>query len=858
MLAHVPSFGRNPRGSPDFLAYPVPKACMHALGTRVPRRLGVARSASSPKAAQALGCSLTPGLRISFGRVTCMARAASVPGLWALGFLLLACVCGWVRVAFGGGFCLPLPVVAGVLSGCVWARFVVLSLFCRLFVVFVVGLWCRPAFGTCVVSCAFPLPPCRFRFRCAVWACVLGPGLGCAPPFLAGLSGCVFCGFFFFSGCWVSLSWALWSLPPSPFFRAGLLAFVFFFFCLCSVLLFPLGRCSWLGVAGFGWVVPLYLFGGPVFGALWVGGLAPFCVVGGGLVAVGCFRAPTPPLFLGGGGGAPGCSSLCLSSAGACSVAGVWCGWSLATPGGGSCVLLPATPGSVSLPVVVGGPRHSWLGSAGGGGVWRWCVGGVVAGVWCGWSLATPGGGSCVLLPATPGWVSLPLVVGGPRHSWLGSACGGGVWCVVCWWGCGWCVVWLVPRHSWRRFLCATPRHSWLGFAAGGGGRSPPLLAGVRWRRWCVVCGVWCVVCGVWRWCVGGVVLVCGVVGPSPLLAEVPVCYSPPLLAGFRCRWWWAVPATPGWGPLAAVVCGVWCVAVVCWWGCGWCVLWLVPRHSWRRFLCATPRHSWLGFAAAGGGRSPPLLAGVRWRRRCVVCGGGVLLGLWLVCGVVGPSPLLAEVPVCYSPPLLAGFRCRWWWAVPATPGWGPLAAVVCGVVCGVSPVASDYAIGAVFEQVLDDGRHVPVAFWSRVLAEGQRRTWTPREKEAYAIVMALRKWAGYIALHRVTVCTDDQSLQSWHKEHVDTPSGPASRRARWHETLAKFDLTVVYVPGKDNTVGDCLSRWAYPASKGMMDVSAHGDEAETAEAKRIIEMERLMEEEGVKCFVVMAADAPL
>ena len=43
-------------------------------------------------------------------------------------------------------------------------------------------------------------------------------------------------------------------------------------------------------------------------------------------------------------------------------------------------------------------------------GVRRWCVGGVVAGVWCGWSLATPGGGSCVLLPATPGWVSLPLV----------------------------------------------------------------------------------------------------------------------------------------------------------------------------------------------------------------------------------------------------------------------------------------------------------------------------------------------------------------------------------------------------------------------------------------------------------------
>ena len=36
---------------------------------------------------------------------------------------------------------------------------------------------------------------------------------------------------------------------------------------------------------------------------------------------------------------------------------------------------------------------------------------------------------------------------------------------------------------------------------------------------------------------------------------------------------------------------------------------------------------------------------------------------------------------------------------------------------------ASVYAISAVLEQVLDHGRHVPVAFWSRVLAEGQMRT---------------------------------------------------------------------------------------------------------------------------------------
>ena len=607
---------------------------------------------------------------------------------WGLGWVCLGSVCGVVPL---------LPAVCGVRGwALVWACFQDLCGFLRV-----------------------SLAPRRFRFRCAVWA----PGSRLCPALLGWVVGLCFLRFFFSFRLLGVLVPGLVVSPPSPFFRAGLLAF-FFFFLLVPVSLFPVGRCRWLGVARLGWVVPLCLFGGPVFGALWVGGLAPFCVVGGRFGGCGLFSCarPPPPFFFfvrgggacravptvafprlavalwlvcgvvgvvwlgfasGGVGGAPpllagvrwrrccvvcGVWRWCVGGV----VAGVWCGWSLATPGGGSCVLLPATPGWVSLPVVVGGPRHSWLGSACGGGVWcvvcgvwRWCVGGVVAGVWCGWSLATPGGGSFVLLPATPGWVSLPVVVGGPRHSWLGSVGGVAVWCVVC-----------------------------------GGG---------------VLVGLW---------------LVCGVVGPSPLLAEVPVCYSPPLLAGFRCRWWWAVPATPGWGPLAALLCGVWCVALVCWWGCGWRVVWLVPRHSWRRFLCATPRHSWLGFAAGGGGRSPPLLAGVRLRRWCVVCGvwcvavvcwwgcgwcvvwlvprhswrrflcathrhswlgfaaagggrsppllAGVLWRRWCVVCCWDPSPLLAEVPVCYSPPLLAGFRCRWWWAVPATPGWGPLAAVVC------------------------------------------------------------------------------------------------------------------------------------------------------------------------------------
>ena len=145
---------------------------------------------------------------------------------------------------------------------------------------------------------------------------------------------------------------------------------------------------------------------------------------------------------------------------------------------------------------------------------------------------------------------------------------------------------------------------------------------------------------------------------------------------------------------------------------------------------------------------------------------------------------------------------------------------------------------------------------WSRVWAAGQQRTWTPRGKGAYAIVYALRTWEGHIGLQPVMVCTDHQLLQSWDKEHVDIPSGPAARRARWQETLAKLNPKLLYVPRQRNTVADCLRWWAYLASKCLAAISMHGNEAETAEAHRILEMEECLEHGDAHCFVVMGQKA--
>ena len=155
---------------------------------------------------------------------------------------------------------------------------------------------------------------------------------------------------------------------------------------------------------------------------------------------------------------------------------------------------------------------------------------------------------------------------------------------------------------------------------------------------------------------------------------------------------------------------------------------------------------------------------------------------------------------------------------------------------------ASRYACGAVLEQERE-GKLRPVGFFSRKLAQGQQK-WTPREQETYALVSALRKWAGWIGFQPVLVMTDHKALESWVHEFVDTPSGPAGRRARWHETMSKFNITVQYIPGKDNVVADAMSRYAYPAGGAMQDCTWHGSAEDSQEMKEIIKKE--MDEEGL------------
>ena len=167
---------------------------------------------------------------------------------------------------------------------------------------------------------------------------------------------------------------------------------------------------------------------------------------------------------------------------------------------------------------------------------------------------------------------------------------------------------------------------------------------------------------------------------------------------------------------------------------------------------------------------------------------------------------------------------------------------------------ASDYAVGAILEQSMDEnrfpteeeikqGKTVPVAFLSRKLANSQRN-WVPREKETYAIVVALEKWESWIGLNQVLILTDHKALERWYKEELDPPSGPLGRRLRWHLLFSRFNLEVRYIKGADNVTPDAMSRWAYPASQAYQDVTKHGSYQATEEVKKIIQQEEKEEAE--------------
>lgn len=113
---------------------------------------------------------------------------------------------------------------------------------------------------------------------------------------------------------------------------------------------------------------------------------------------------------------------------------------------------------------------------------------------------------------------------------------------------------------------------------------------------------------------------------------------------------------------------------------------------------------------------------------------------------------------------------------------------------------ASDSAIAASLRQ---NGR--PVAFFSRTLSKSERRH-TAIEKEAYAIVEALRKWRHYLIGRQFHLITDQKSVSFMFNPKTSSKI-KNEKIARWRMELSCYSFDVSYRPGKENAAVDALSR---------------------------------------------------
>ena len=119
---------------------------------------------------------------------------------------------------------------------------------------------------------------------------------------------------------------------------------------------------------------------------------------------------------------------------------------------------------------------------------------------------------------------------------------------------------------------------------------------------------------------------------------------------------------------------------------------------------------------------------------------------------------------------------------------------------------ASDVAVFTTLNQC---GK--PVAFFSRTLNHSERNH-SSIEKEACAIVEALRKWRHYLSGKHFKLVTDQKSV-SFMFDNAQKGKIKNDKIQRWRIELSNYSYDVVYRPESENAAADALSRTTCSAS---------------------------------------------
>lgn len=115
---------------------------------------------------------------------------------------------------------------------------------------------------------------------------------------------------------------------------------------------------------------------------------------------------------------------------------------------------------------------------------------------------------------------------------------------------------------------------------------------------------------------------------------------------------------------------------------------------------------------------------------------------------------------------------------------------------------SSGYAIGGALSQYDDEGILRPVAFHSKK-NNAAECNYPIHDKELLAVIRCLEQWDAELrSVPSFEVWTDHKNLEYFQKKRQLT-----ERQVRWAQTLARYNFTLSYRPGKEAVIPDALSR---------------------------------------------------